>query len=103
MLPQSLRTGSRLQVLIADYNQIELRYIAHLAEDPGLISAFKSGQDIHNATGLRRRADCSLEQRSSEDGVVRARVRMKPTPGQQLNIPTDRLVILGAYFEAFPT
>src|SRR6202043_1791331 len=40
--------GCRL--LIADYNQIELRVIAHLASDPGLIEAFESGTDIHRAT-----------------------------------------------------
>ena len=40
-------------LLIADYNQIELRCIAHLAEDPGLIEAFEAGQDIHSATAAR--------------------------------------------------
>src|SRR5205085_8402727 len=39
--------------LVADYNQIELRVIAHLAQDPGLIEAFASGQDIHQATASR--------------------------------------------------
>src|SRR5207244_8542734 len=39
--------------LVADYNQIELRVIAHLAHDPGLIDAFASGHDIHNATAAR--------------------------------------------------
>ena len=46
------------ELLVADYNQIELRCIAHLAEDPGLIEAFESGTDIHTETaaaGLRRR------------------------------------------------
>src|SRR5690606_16879389 len=42
-----------LELLVADYNQIELRCIAHLAEDPGLIAAFESRQDIHNATAAR--------------------------------------------------
>ena len=44
--------------LVADYNQIELRVIAHLAEDPGLIEAFRTETDIHNVDGgphLRRR------------------------------------------------
>ena len=41
------------ELLVADYNQIELRCIAHLAEDPGSIAAFASGQDIHNATASR--------------------------------------------------
>ena len=39
--------------LVADYNQIELRCIAHLAEDPGLVEAFTSGRDIHNQTASR--------------------------------------------------
>ncbi|HVB00670.1 MAG TPA: DNA polymerase I [Acidimicrobiales bacterium] len=38
------------QLLVADYNQIELRVIAHLAKDPGLIKAFANGQDIHATT-----------------------------------------------------
>ena len=41
------------EFLVADYNQIELRVIAHLAEDPGLIEAFTTGQDIHNTTAAR--------------------------------------------------
>ena len=41
------------ELLVADYNQIELRCIAHLAADPGLVDAFTSGQDIHNATAAR--------------------------------------------------
>src|SRR5207244_7013752 len=41
------------QFLVADYNQIELRVIAHLAEDPGLIEAFTTGQDIHATTAAR--------------------------------------------------
>ncbi|MGH8108709.1 MAG: DNA polymerase I [Arenimonas sp.] len=39
------------RVLVAcDYSQIELRIMAHLSEDPGLVSAFASGQDVHKAT-----------------------------------------------------
>ncbi len=41
------------RLLVADYNQIELRCIAHLAEDPGLIEAFESGTDIHTETAAR--------------------------------------------------
>src|SRR5665213_2014999 len=33
--------------LVADYNQIELRVIAHLSQDPGLVGAFSEGRDIH--------------------------------------------------------
>ncbi|GBC86566.1 DNA polymerase I [bacterium HR12] len=43
--------GSPDQVLlVADYSQIELRILAHLARDEGLRAAFESGQDIHAAT-----------------------------------------------------
>ena len=34
----------------ADYSQIELRILAHITEDPGLLKAFREGQDIHAAT-----------------------------------------------------
>ncbi|MDA1188771.1 MAG: DNA polymerase I, partial [Chloroflexi bacterium] len=34
----------------ADYSQIELRILAHMSQDPGLLEAFRSGEDIHSAT-----------------------------------------------------
>jgi DNA polymerase I len=37
-------------ILSADYSQIELRLLAHFSEDPNLIEAFVSGEDIHKAT-----------------------------------------------------
>lgn len=37
-------------LLAADYSQIELRIMAHLSNDPGLLKAFQSGQDVHRAT-----------------------------------------------------
>jgi DNA polymerase-1 len=37
-------------LLAADYSQIELRIMAHLSGDTGLLEAFESGQDIHRAT-----------------------------------------------------
>lgn len=40
-------------ILSADYSQIELRLMAHMAQDPHLIEAFRSGQDIHAATAAR--------------------------------------------------
>ena len=38
------------QIVACDYSQIELRIMAHLSEDPGLLAAFASGQDVHRAT-----------------------------------------------------
>ena len=37
-------------LLAADYSQIELRIMAHLSEDPGLVRAFEQGADVHRAT-----------------------------------------------------
>jgi len=39
--------------IVADYSQIELRILAHLSRDPGLVEAFRSGSDIHAATAAR--------------------------------------------------
>ena len=42
------KTGCLL--LAADYSQIELRIMAHLSGDAGLLAAFKAGEDVHRAT-----------------------------------------------------
>jgi len=41
------------QLLSADYSQIELRILAALTQDPGLLEALTSGEDIHRATAAR--------------------------------------------------
>ena len=97
-------------LLVADYNQIELRCIAHLAEDPGLIAAFDAGADIHTATASR------VFGVDKEQGDHRAAVKAKMVSyglaygmeayglGQRLNIPTEEAAeILDAYFVAFPS
>uniref|UniRef100_UPI0020286EDA DNA polymerase I n=1 Tax=Actinotalea sp. C106 TaxID=2908644 RepID=UPI0020286EDA len=40
-------------LLTADYSQIEMRIMAHLSGDAGLIEAFRSGEDLHNFVGAR--------------------------------------------------
>ena len=97
------------RLLIADYNQIELRCIAHLAEDPGLINAFESGQDIHTATAARifsvEPGTVNVEQRSKAKMVSYGLAYGMEAYGlgQRLGIPTgEAQEILDAYFEAFP-
>ena len=48
-------------LLAADYSQIELRVLAHLSQDPGLLEAFREDQDIHAATAAQV-YDVALEQ-----------------------------------------
>lgn len=40
-------------IMTADYSQIEMRIMAHLSEDPGLIEAFNNGEDLHRFVGSR--------------------------------------------------
>jgi DNA polymerase I len=96
-------------LLVADYNQIELRCIAHLAKDPGLIEAFTGRQDIHTATAARvfsvEPSAVTIEQRSKAKMVSYGLAYGMEAYGlgQRLNIPTEEAaVILDAYFEAFP-
>ncbi|MCB0997846.1 MAG: DNA polymerase I [Acidimicrobiales bacterium] len=97
------------QLLVADYNQIELRCIAHLAGDPGLIDAFESGRDIHNATASRvfgvEPEQVTVDMRSKAKMVSYGLAYGMEAYGlgQRLGIPTDEAaVILDAYFTAFP-
>ena len=97
------------ELLVADYNQIELRCIAHLASDPGLIEAFTSGQDIHNATASRVfdvDPDSVIVDQSSKAKMVSYGLAYGMEAyglAQRLNIPVDEAApILDAYFVAFP-
>ncbi|MCY3662287.1 MAG: DNA polymerase I [bacterium] len=96
-------------LLIADYNQIELRCIAHLADDPGLIAAFEAGEDIHTATAARvfgvAADEVTTELRSKAKMVSYGLAYGMESYGlaQRLSIPTEEAqVILDAYFGAFP-
>jgi DNA polymerase-1 len=97
------------ELLVADYNQIELRCIAHLANDPGLISAFEAGEDIHKATAARvfgvQPSDVTHDQRSKAKMVSYGLAYGMEAYGlsQRLAIPVDEAAnILNSYFSAFP-
>ncbi len=98
------------ELLVADYNQIELRVIAHLAQDPGLVEAFRTGQDIHATTASRifgvDPTEVSVDQRSKAKMVSYGLAYGMEAYGlgQRLGIPTSEAQqILDAYFTAFPS
>ncbi len=100
--------GTRL--LVADYDQIELRVIAHLSDDPGLLAAFAERRDVHRATAARvfgvPEADVTSAQRNRAKMVSYGLAYGMEAYGlaQRLAIPTEEARgILEAYFDAFPS
>jgi len=100
--------GHRL--LVADYDQIELRVIAHLAGDPGLVTAFAEGRDIHRTTAARvfgvPAEEVTTAQRNRAKMVSYGLAYGMEAFGlaQRLSIETSEAqAILDAYFGAFPS
>jgi DNA polymerase-1 len=96
-------------LLTADYSQIELRVLAHLAEDPGLIDAFDRGVDVHTATaakvfGVEESAVDAAQRRFAKVVNYGLAYGMEAYGlGQRLGIPTGEAAeILDAYFDGFP-
>lgn len=48
-----IHSGDYETLMTADYSQIEMRIMAHLSGDPGLIEAFREGEDLHRFVGSR--------------------------------------------------
>jgi DNA polymerase-1 len=97
------------ELMVADYNQIELRCIAHLAADPGLVSAFNAGEDIHRATAARvfgvDPSKVTVDQRAKAKMVSYGLAYGMEAYGlsQRLGIPVPEAAeILDSYFAAFP-
>jgi DNA polymerase I len=98
-----------MRLLVADYNQIELRVIAHLAEDPGLVEAFRTGADIHRTTAARvfgvDPAEVTIAMRSKAKMVSYGLAYGMESYGlaQRLSIEVEEAAqILKAYFDSFP-
>jgi len=96
-------------LLTADYSQIELRVLAHLAEDPGLVDAFERGADVHTTTAAKvfhvDEADVDDAQRRFAKVVNYGLAYGMEAYGlgQRLGIPTGEAAeILDAYFDGFP-
>jgi len=97
------------ELLIADYDQIELRVIAHLSDDPGLVEAFRSGLDIHNTTAARvygvEPEAVTLAMRSKAKMISYGLAYGMEAYGlsQRLGVPVEEAAaILSQYFAAFP-
>lgn len=95
-------------LLTADYSQIEMRVMAHLSEDAGLIEAYREGEDLHNYVGSRV-FDVPIDQVTPE---LRRRVKAMSYGlvyglsafglSNQLNIPAgEAKTIMEAYFQRF--
>ncbi|MFO7591973.1 MAG: DNA polymerase I [Acidimicrobiia bacterium] len=96
-------------LLTADYSQIELRVLAHLAEDPGLVEAFERGADIHTATAAqvfgKEEADVTAEDRRFAKVVNYGLAYGMEAYGlsQRMDVAVEvARDILDDYFAAFP-
>ena len=96
-------------LLVADYNQIELRVLAHIAEEPALVEAFESGEDIHRATaaavfGVAAELVTAEQRRAAKTinfGIIYGISAFGL--GRNLGIPpSDAGLFIDAYFERYP-
>jgi DNA polymerase-1 len=100
--------GRRL--LVADYDQVELRAIAHLSGDPGLTAAFAAGEDIHRTVAARvfgvERDEVTPAHRSTAKMVSYGLAYGMEAYGlsQRLSVPVEEAqLILQAFFDGFPS
>ncbi len=98
------------KIVAADYSQIELRIMAHLSGDKGLLNAFATGQDIHTATASEvfdtPLAEVSIEQRRNAKAINFGLIYGMSAFGlsKQLNIPRhDAQKYMDLYFERYPS
>ncbi|MFF5443731.1 DNA polymerase I [Streptomyces sp. NPDC012888] len=95
-------------LMTADYSQIELRVMAHLSEDEGLIEAFTSGEDLHTTVA----SQVFAVERSGVDAEMRRKIKAMSYGlayglsafglSQQLGIePAEARGLMETYFERF--
>ena len=95
--------------LVADYDQVELRCIAHLSEDPGLIDALTSGSDVHRTVAAAVYGippeEVTHTQREYSKMVSYGLAYGMEAYGlsQRLGVPVEEAAaIMESYFGAFP-
>ena len=98
------------EMVAADYSQIELRIMAHLSQDKGLLRAFESGQDIHRATaaevfGLDSPEAVTADQRRSAKAINFGLIYGMSAFGLARQLGIERRAAQGyvdLYFERYP-
>jgi DNA polymerase-1 len=96
-------------LVVADYSQIELRVLAHLSEDPELISAFARGEDIHRHS-IAKALGIPVESVTPELRSIGKMVSYGVTYGmgpfglaQRLHIPMDQArTYIEGFFASYP-
>jgi DNA polymerase-1 len=97
-------------LLAADYSQIELRIMAHLSQDPNMISAFKNNKDIHTSTAAKifhvsNLNDITSDQRrkakTANFGIIYGISAFGLS--QRLKVPrTEAKQLIDEYFKSYP-
>jgi DNA polymerase-1 len=97
------------KIVAIDYSQIELRIMAHLSDDPGLVKAFSEGKDVHKATAAEIFAvpldEVTIDQRRSAKAVNFGLIYGMSAFGlaKQLNVPRHTAqAYMDKYFERYP-
>ena len=97
------------KIVAIDYSQIELRIMAHLSDDPGLVKAFSEGKDVHKATAAEIFAvpldEVTSDQRRSAKAVNFGLIYGMSAFGlaKQLNVPRHTAqAYMDKYFERYP-
>ena len=97
------------KILAADYSQIELRIMAHLSQDKGLLTAFAEGKDIHKATAAEvfdvDFSEVTSEQRRRAKAVNFGLIYGMSAFGlaKQLDIPRNEAQsYIDTYFKRYP-
>jgi len=106
---QAFIAPSGTVLLAADYSQIELRIMAHLSQDEGLVGAFQRGEDVHRATAAEV-FSLALDEVGTDERRAAKAINFGLIYGmsafglaKQLNIGrNDAQEYVDAYFEKYP-
>lgn len=97
------------QIVAADYSQVELRIMAHLSQDQGLLTAFRTEQDIHTATASEifniPLSQVSMEQRRHAKTINFGLIYGMSAFGLAKQLEVDRgtaAAYIEHYFERYP-